>query len=348
MSLHALTTRLEEALDIAAEIVVAPSFPEADVRRRRGERIAALLQERDEPAALAARAIARAIYGDAHPYGRPVTGTVASIEALERGHLATFHEHGFAPDATFVVTAGDASPDQMERLLGGAFGTWAGSAPPAADPGEPAAAHAPGIHLVHRPEAAQSEIRIGGPGPARKTPEYFAVVVLNTVLGGAFTSRLNLKLREEKGFTYGARSSFAFRRGGGPFVAGAAVATEATAEAVDDTLHEIQRLREELVPEVELERARRYLALGLPRRLETGSAMALQVADLHLHGMDPTELAEYPDRIARVTAAEVREAARRWLDPASMAVTVVGDADRVRAPLAGLRRGPVLDHDVLI
>lgn len=348
VSLHALATRVDEALDIAAELLVAPAFPEAEVRRRRGERIAALLQERDEPAALAARALATAIYGDSHPYGRPPTGTVAAVESLDRDLLAAFHAAGYGPGVTFIVTAGDATPDAIERLLETRFGAWTGSAAPAGMPAGPAATHSPGIHLVERPGAAQSEIRVGAPGPPRATPDYFALVVLNTILGGAFTSRLNLKLREEKGFTYGARSGFAFRRGGGPFVAGAAVATEATAEAIDDTLHEIHRLREEPVPVAELDRARRYLALGLPRRLETASAMALQLAELHLHDMDPAELAEYQDRIAAVTAADVLAAARRWLDPEDMAITVVGDAGRLRTPLTDLGRGPVLDHEVRI
>lgn len=348
LALHVLTPRLRDALAIAADVIRNAAFPEAEVRRRRDERLAALMQERDEPAALAARALAPAVYGETHPYGRPPTGTRETVAALERDAIVEFHHDRFGPGATYIVTAGDASPETIENALAGVFGDWSGSAAAGVVPPRPDSAAMPGIHLVDRPDAAQTEMRIGGPGPPRDTPDYAALVVLNTILGGAFTSRLNLKLREEKGFTYGARSSFAFRRGGGPFVAGAAVATDATAEAVSDAVHEIRRLSLELVPDTELERAKHYLALGLPRRLETPAAMAVQLADLHLHGMDASELVAYPGRIAAVSAGAVRDAARRWLDVDRMAIAVVGDAARVREPLEALGLGPVHQRTITL
>jgi zinc protease len=335
VALHVLAEQLPEGLGIGADVVRYATFPEAEVRRRRVDRVAGLIQDRDEAAALAARAIARSVYGESHPYGRSPSGTCESVGSLERDALAHLHRTYFLPDTTFVVSVGDCGPGEIEGLLDATLGDWSGGARPAVqDP--PAPAGRVEIALVDRPGASQSELRIGSAGPPRRTPDHAALIVLNTILGGAFTSRLNLKLREEKGFTYGARSGFGFRRHGGPFVAATAVATGDTAEAVDDALREIRRMSREPVPAHELERARRYMVLGLPRRLETGSAMAAQLADLHLHGLTEDELVDVIDRIAEVTAEDVLEAATRWLDPDALTVVVVGDAGRIRRSLEDL------------
>jgi predicted Zn-dependent peptidase len=339
--LHTLTPRLSEGLQIAADVLRNANFPDAEVHRLREERRASLRQERDEPTALAARALAEAIYGNAHPYGTAPRGTRASVATLDRNALATFHNVRYHPSAVFTVSAGEIGAQQMAAELQDALGDWTGDA----TGHEPIPFVAPPdgviIHLVDKPGAPQSEIRIGCAGPHRATPDYARLVVLNTILGGAFTSRLNLKLREEKGFTYGARSHFTFRRGPGPFVAGAAVATANTAEAVQDALREITRLGEELVPEDELDRARNYLALGLPRRMETASAMAAQLADLHLHGLDPSELVMFAKRVRDVTGEDILKTAGTWLNPSAMSVVVVGDAATVRGPLEALNLGPV-------
>lgn len=339
LSLHVLAPRLHAGLDILADVVRNASFPETEVRRRRDERLASLLQERDEPAALAARALSRAVYGPAHPYGRSARGVRATVGILERDALCALHHARYRPGTSFLVSVGAVPARSIERMVEEAFGGW--SAPSMSLPAVPPAPVRAGLtlHVVDRPDAPQSELRIGRSGPPRVTPDHAALLVLNTVLGGAFTSRLNLKLREEKGFTYGARSSFAFRRGPGPFVAGAAVATRDTAEAVADALNEIRRLAEAPVPEAELERARSYLVLGVPRRLETAAAMAGQLADLHLHGLDLTELVTLPARVQAVRVDEVQASAREWLDVDRMSVVVAGDAAQVRGPLEALGHG---------
>lgn len=334
LALHALSERLPDAFDLAADILRNATFPEAEVRRRRDERIASLIQERDEPAALAARAIVECIYGD-HPYGRSPAGTSDSVGRLDRDVLVELHRARYRPGNAFVVSVGAVPAGALEALLQRTLGDWSGGATPA-PPAGPARPAPPALDLVDRPGAPQSELRIGTVGPARRSPDHAILLVLNTLLGGAFTSRLNLKLREEKGFTYGARSSFAFRRDGGPFVAGAAVGTDSTAEAVEDALLEIRRLSEERVPEPELERARSFLELSLPRRLETGAAMAAQLADLHLHGLDEHDLVAVLEQVARVSPDDILAAARRWLDPDRLSVVVVGDAERIRSSLERL------------
>jgi zinc protease len=307
-----------------------------------------LIQDGDEPAALVGRAISDAIYGAAHPYGQPARGTRRSVASIDRDRLAAFHRVRYGPGAAFVVSVGDTSATEMERALQAVFGDWSGSTE--AIPAVPGAIRPSGmsLRLVDRPGAPQSELRIGRAGPPRTTPDHARLVVLNTVLGGAFTSRLNLKLREEKGFTYGARSTFLFRRGPGPFVAGAAVATADTAEALQDALNEMDRLRQDPVPGPELERAKNYLTLSLPRRLETASAMAVKLANLHLHGLEPTELVAFVRRVREVGRQDLLDAAAEWLGPDRMSVAIVGDAAATRGPLEALRIGAVESCEVEI
>lgn len=348
ISLHTLSTRFEEALSLTGDVIRNATFPEAEFRRRRDERLASLLQERDEPTALAARALMAAVYGAGHPYGRSARGTRATVARLERDTLVAFHDRQYRPGNAFLVVAGDVGADAATVAIESAFNGWSGNTAVVQPPAEVVRPAGMSIHLVDRPGAPQSEIRIGTAGPPRRTPDYAAAVVANTVLGGSFTSRLNLRLREEKGYTYGARSSFAFRRGPGPFAAGAAVFTDVTAAAIVDAVHEIRRLNEEPVGEDELERARSYWILGLPRRLETAAAMAVQLAELHLHDLPSSTILETAERVRAVTAADVQQVARAHLDPATMSVVVVGDAARVRGALEAIELGPVLDDDVEI
>jgi zinc protease len=178
-------------------------------------------------------------------------------------------------------------------------------------------------------------------GAARSSPDYFPLVVMNTVLGGSFTSRLNVRLREKGGYTYGAFSGFAFRSSPGPFVAGAAVDTEATGRAIAESLEEMLRMREEPVPADELERAKRYLMLGLPRAFETSGGIASRIAETELYALGESYWQRYPDRIAAVSAADVQEAARKYLGQDRLSIVVVGDAAIVRSPLERLGIGPV-------
>ena len=348
IALHVLRDRLPEALALMADVVGNATFAEAEFRKRRDERLAALLQERDEPSSLAARAFIDAVYGVAHPYGQPARGTRATVSALDRDALIAFHAARYRPAGSYMVGVGDVTAEALEEQAALAFGGWTGEARRAEPPAAPSPAPGIRIVLVDRPDAPQSELRIGRAGPPRRSPDHAALLVANTVLGGAFTSRLNLRLREQRGFTYGARSSFAFRRGPGPFAVATAVFTDVTAEAVADAIAEMRRMTVELVPEDELERARSFWVLGLPRRLETASAMAAQLAELHLHDLPPTAITDLVEQVGAVTAEDVLRVTRAYLAPDAMAVVVVGDADRIRGPLQALGLGPVVDHTVEI
>jgi len=341
VSLHVLTPRLAPALQLLAEVVLTPTFPEAEVERVRDERLAYLLQQQDEPRALASRAFAGVVYGAEHPYGAPVLGTRESVARLDRDALVEFYRTYYRPNNAFLVAVGDVDAATLLPLLEQAFAGWTPAEVPAIRVPPPPPAGATAIHLVDRPGSAQSEIRVGLAGPPRATPDYFPLVVMNTVLGGSFTSRLNMALREERGYTYGAGSGFDFRQGAGPFVASSAVFTGVTDSALVVFFDEIRRIRDEPVPAEELDRAKNYVALGLPRGLETTAEVAARVAEIELYGLGDDYLTRYMDRVRAVTAEDVQRVARRYLDPDHLAVIVVGDRGEIEEALARLGIGAV-------
>jgi zinc protease len=202
------------------------------------------------------------------------------------------------------------------------------------------------IYLVDKPGAAQSEIRIGHPGVARNTPDYFALQVLNTLLGGAFTSRLNLNLRETHAWTYGARSGFAMRQGAGPFTAQAGVVTAKTDSSLVEFFHELNRIRTEPIPAEELEKAKRYVALGFPQSLETTQDVAGNLSSLVTYGIDPSFLGSYVRNVMAVSADDVKRAADQYVRPGNAVVVVVGDRAQIEAGIRALNLGPVEIKDV--
>ena len=345
--LHVLAPRLAPALELLMDVALRPAFAEAEVERKRRERLAAIVQEQDEPRVVASHAFTHALYGEQHPYGAPLGGDAASVGGLDRDALAAFHRERQRPRNAFLVVVGDVRTAEIVAGMERAFAGWTDEAVPADEP-PPAPAREPtSIRIVDRPGAPQSELRIGHTGAPRGTPDYFPLQVLNTILGGAFTSRLNTRLRQEKGFTYGASSGFALRRHGGPFAASSAVFTGATAEAVAIVLEELHRITEERVSGSELERAQQYLALGLPRRFETTGDVARHVAEQELFGLGDDFYSEYVARIRAVTADDVLSAAQRHIDATAATVVIAGDRAAIEGDLQALDVGPIVaaaDH----
>jgi zinc protease len=343
-AVHVLTPRLDPALELLADVTLRPAFRDDDVRRRQHERLHAIRQDLDEPRVVASQAFAAVLYGPDHPYGTPATGLAATVERLTAGELRSCYDASFRADDAFIVVCGDVDARTLVPQLDALFGSWQTGAPPRRDP--PAITDVPaGIHIVDRPGALQSELRVGHTGPPRSTEDYHTLHVLNTVLGGAFTSRLNILLREVKAYTYGAGTSFAFRRHGGPVLASTAVATAATADAVHDIVSELRRLTEEPVPEGELARAQRYIVLGLPRTFETTGDVAEHVSEIALYGLAPDYFERYGERVLGVTPADVLAAAQRWLRPEEVVVVVAGDASATAGELETLGMGAVHVRD---
>lgn len=341
--LHTPTAQLDSALALMADITVRPSFPAAELDRQRKERLTGLLQLRDRAPSIANRAFAQAVFGGTHPYGRPADGTEASTRALTRDDVERFYRTYWRPDNATLVVVGDVTPDDIAQRVERAFGAWrapAGTAlaAPIAPPA-PAAGTAR-VVLIDKPGAPQSSVRIGLPSAARATPDYFPLVVLNTVLGGSFTSRLNQNLRETHGYTYGANSQFDLRRSTGPFLSSAEVTGTKTDSALVEFMRELRAIGD-TVPTAELDKAKRYLVLQMPGEFETTGGIAGELIPVVTYGLPLNYYNSYAAKLEAVTQADVQRVARHYVDPAHLTIVVVGDRATVEPKLRALNLGPV-------
>ena len=341
VELHVPVARLADALAVMADVVARPTFPEAELNRLREERLASLLEMQDDPEQLIQVAFPRLVFGTQHRFGTPAIGTAASLKGISVSDLKAFHAANVRPSNAVLVVAGDVTADGVTPLLERAFGGWKGAAAGAPAPGPSApAASARRVYLIDKPGAAQSQIRIGAVGVPRSTPDYFAVRVLNTVLGEAFTSRLNTNLREVHGYSYGAASRFDMRRSAGPFYATAGVQTDKTADALKEFFVELTKIHDP-VPAAELEKAKNYLALLMPRNFETTRSTADALAQAWVYDLPADYYTTYADRIRAVTAADVKRAADRYIVPDKLAVVIVGDRKAIEAGVKAMNLGPL-------
>ena len=346
VSLACLADRLGEALELLAEVVLFPAFPDEEVERIREQQLARLHQREMDPASLASDWAAELFHAPHVPYSRPVGGSLESVGRFGSEEAADLAVERYRPHGGGLVVVGDVDTDEVADLAARVLSGWDGQAPGGRDfavaPRFPGAT----VHVVDRPGAVQSEIRVGHPGVEMNHPDYHALIVMNTVLGGAFTSRLNLNLRERHGFTYGVRSGFAFRRSAGPFSVATAVDTDATAPAVREILHELRVMAKEGPTEAEVEAARDYVVGVFPLRLETTGQVAARITELIVYDLPDDHHATYRDRIRGVTREDAAAAAGRHIRPDHVTVVAVGAAAQVVGPLEALGVGPVTVHEV--
>jgi predicted Zn-dependent peptidase len=340
IGLHVPAARLGDALPIMADVALRPTFPEKELQRVREDLLTSLLQAEDDPESLVQFAFPRIVYGPEHRYGTLPFGTSASIKGFTLDDLRQFHAKTYVPSRALLIVTGDVNPDEVMRLLESAFGQWTGTAAPAAPLPAAPQLEARKVYIIDKPGAAQSQIAIGWIGAPRSTPDYFALRVLNTVLGGAFTSRLNQNLRETHGYAYGASSSFDMRVSAGPFVASAGVQTDKTAESLTEFFKELEAIRAP-IPADELEKAKNYLALLLPRNFETTSSVAGSLEQQFVYGLPDDYFKIYTERVRAVTAAQVQAAAQRYIQPGKFAVVIVGDRAVIEPAVKALNLGPI-------
>lgn len=341
VTLSCLADHLPEALPLLTETVLEPGFPEDEVERTRSQHLAAIRQRAMDPSGLANDHAASRWYAPEVPYARPVDGTVESVTAVGRDDLLAYAGACYRPGQGGLIVAGDVDADEVERLALEHLGAWTGS--PAADvdfAAEPFTRERR-IWIVDRPGSVQSEIRVGHVGAARSTEDYFALSIANLVLGGTFTSRLNLNLRERNGFTYGVRSRFTFRNRPGPFYVSTAVGNEVTAAAVGEILKELEALVDEGPAQEEVEAARDFAAGTFGLQLETAGQVATRVTQLVVYGLPDRYYHEYRDNMRAVESDAAAAAARRHIRPSEAQVVLVADAEAVGASLEALGAGPV-------
>ncbi len=336
-NLRTLTRHLDRALEIYADVLLNPVFPETDLKRLRDSRLTQLRQRRDNAGLIANQVYASLLYGRNHPYGQPGTGTETSLRALAQNDVRRFYETHYRPNNATLIVAGDVKANTLLPKLEKAFATWKQGTIPALKFSAPAARESAAIYLVDRPGAAQSIINIGQVAVERQTPDYFPLLVLNTMLGGQFISRLNLNLREDKGYTYGARTAFDYRRAAGPFTASAGVQTAVTKESVQEFLKELNGIRGTIpVSAEELEYSKQAILRGFPRGFETPEQISNRLADVALYELPDDYFNSYLARVRAVTLDDVKRVANRYLDPSKMAILIVGDRQTIEPGLRSL------------
>ena len=349
VGLTTLDRFLGAGLALLHEIVTEPDLANDDFNRIRNLRIERLRQMKDHAGAMADRAFARVLYGS-HPYGHLSLGTEAALNAMTVDATKALHAAMFTPAGATLVVVGDRPEGELLDEAASMFGPWraatttmpidrdAALTPPPAEPEVRLA-------VVSRPGAAQSELRVGHACAPRSTPDYHELLILNTILGGDFVSRLNLNLREQKGYTYGVRTGFNLRRGIGPFVMQTSVGTDVTSAALQEAWREIRDIAgTRPVTDQEVTQAFASVSKGYPRGFETAGQVARSVAQLALHGLPDSYFEQFVPRLSQVNAADVTAAARRYLEEAKMTTVIVGDLDKIAGSLPALGFGP---HRVL-
>lgn len=343
ITIHA--AKLADGLDLLAGIVREPAFPAREVDRLRNEQLAEILRRSTEPRGLADDAAARYIFAETSTYARPIIGIEERVQSFDSKAAARFHRRRFTPGNTAIVVVGAVTADAAAAEVSRAFGDWRGERDPAPEPTTDPHAARTTVFIVDRPSAVQSELRIGHVGVPRHHEDYYPLLVLNTIVAGAFTSRLNMTLREKHGFTYGVRSSFVFRRAAGPFVIQTAVASDVTARAVEETLRELTGIRDQGVSADEVRAARDYLKGTLPLEMQTTQHIAARIADLHTFQLPVDYFESYRERIAAVTSNEVARVAREHLHLDRMSIIVVGNAAEIEQDLRALGFGDIVRQD---
>ncbi len=340
-----LSDKLEEATRLLGEVISSPVFPEREIERLKGERLAEILQLESEPRGLADEKFAEFLYAAESRYSKPDEGSSESVRALSRKDVEEFYRSNYRAGGTTVIVAGDVTTERTRAMVADAFQKW-----PAGSAKTPQLTTAPRtrartVHIVHKADAPQSELRVGHVGLPRKHSDFFPTLVMNAVLGGLFGSRINLNLREVHGYTYGASSYYDWRRGAGPFVVSTAVQSDVTAPALTEILLEIDRIREEKISDEELTLARDYLEGVFPIRYESTSAIAAALATLVIHGLPADYYDTYRRNIHDVSANAVLQAANAHLHPPELQTVIVGDAKTIQASLTDLRFGELLVHN---
>jgi predicted Zn-dependent peptidase len=325
VSVTSLSRVAPRALGIVADIVARPALREFDFARVRQLRLHRLKQLKDSPAAVADRVFLKLLYG-ADPYGHSPIGSESTLSALSIDDVRAFHQREIGPASATLIAVGDCEHAANVRLAEDVFTGWTAPERSPTIPSAPAADTLVRLAVVPRPGAPQSELRIGHVAVERSSPDYHALSLANAILGGQFVSRVNLNLREDKGFTYGARTAFEFRRRRGPFVLQASVQSAATARAIEESLAEVAGIRgPRPVTQEELSFGIAALTRGYARNFETADQIGRAVMQLALYDLPDDYYAQYVSRIEAVTRDDVSRVMAAHVDPARLTTVIVGD-----------------------
>lgn len=342
----ALKDKLEPALALVADMLVNPIFPPDALERLRGRRLVQLTQEKDQPNTIADNVFSKVLYGDVHPYGRVVTEK--TVKAITRDDIVNFHQAYFRPGRAVITVTGDVKPAEVRAIVEKTLASWPkGGEKPKFDYPTPPALRAKTIYLIDKPKAAQSVFSIGIPGPSRDTPDYYALQVMNNMLGGLFQSRLNHNIREVKGYSYGVGSGFSYGRGPGAFEAGGGIVTAKTDSALIEFMKELQGAQGGVpFTEDELKQGKESLIQGLPRRFASVNGIGNAVGSIYIQNLPETYFQDYAAKINAVTSEDITRVAKKYIDLEHLNIVIVGDRATIEAPLRQTGIAPITVLDV--
>lgn len=344
ISFDVLSRNSEPAMSIFGDVTARATLPEDGLERVRAERLNDIIQQRNDPGAIAGKRFASLLYGNG-AYGNSIGGNADSVARITLDDVSRFYREHYIPNHSSVVVSGDIDAAGAVALVTRVLGDWERGTEPPRPTVAPRPIDASRIYVVDRPQAVQSEIRVGHLGVPRSCEDYFPLAVMNAIFGGVFNSRINLNLRERHGYTYGARSQFAFRRQAGPFVIAAPVRNEVTRESVTEMLSELRRIRTGDIEDRELDDVKSYLMGVFPATVQTASDLASRLIDMELYGLPEDYFDRYRENIAAVTKDEITRVAHKYLDPDRVLVVIVGNAAQIREPL-GTLGFPVHELDI--
>jgi len=346
ISFRSTTAKFPATLDILADILVNPTFPENGLERLRGQRLVQLTQARAQPGAIANRVFPRIVYGSDHPYGRVVTEE--SLKAVTRADLVAFHKAYYQPGRALITVVGDTTAATVKPVIEKSLAAWTkGGERPSFTFPPVSAPKATTIFLVDKPGAAQSTFAIGRPGPPRNTPDFYALQVMNTMLGGMFQSRLNANIREEKGYSYGVTSSFGYGKGPGPFRTGGDIVTEKSDAALVEFMKELKGIiGGRPITDEELTTAKDALIQRLPGTFASVSSINSALTTLWVQNLPDDYYQQYAKRVAAITRDDVLRVAKQYVTVDNLAIVIVGDRKVIEGPLKATNIAPIVYYDI--
>jgi len=343
-SVRALKQNMAPALSILSDIILNPAFPAKEVDRIRNDRLTTFVQQRDQTFQTAIRVMNACLFGPAHPYGHTVLGTEEALKKISRDDLVSFYKSSYAPKNAALILVGDLGEAEARKFATDAFGTWKGAATPPPIPASGVTASSR-VVIVDKPGSPQTAVLAGQFGVKRSDPDYEKLDVMNTVMGGLFSSRINLNLREDKGYSYGAFSFVAQNRGVGALMAGASVRADVTGPSIQEVLKEVQKMKDAGVTPDELKMAKDSITRSLPANFETTFSTAGTLASIYLFDLPLDYYGTLPTRVDALTTADIAAVAKKYLVPERMVIVAVGDKKMIEPQITKLSLGTVVERD---
>jgi zinc protease len=343
LSIYSLSKHFDKLFGLSSDLILDPAFSEDEINRAKEQRMNSLISYKDEGDYLADRVFKMKVY-DETPYAMPAEGTEQSVVNLSREDFKNYFGNVYNPKNLIVAFVGDITPDQAVKMLEEKFGHWNSDVIPAADIKDPVMKDERKVYVIEKKGAVQSSLKMGHLGIKRNNPDFIPIHVMNIILGGSFTSRINKNLREVHGYTYGARSNFSWKKYSGDFSIETEIKTEITLNAIDEVLIELEKIRNEYVGEEELQNIKNYISGNFPLQLETPNAIASKVISLKLFDLEDDYFNTFISKMNKVTLEDIKIVAEKYIHPDKIIISVAGNSEALKSSLESLNEVQVINE----